>query len=95
MKGNILEVKMKKLAEEYHFNLFDLQNNDERIPIYLKKREIIQNTLLKMDQEDRLFIAFVFLYPEDKNVIKKRYHKQEYEIKKNLALVSFFHCLKQ
>lgn len=95
MKNNKLEIEMKKLAEEYHFNLFNLQNNDERIPIYLKKREMIQNTLLKMNQEERLLIAFIFLYPEEKNIIEKRYQKHEYEIKKNLALVSFFHCLKQ
>lgn len=61
MKNNKLEIEMKKLAEEYHFNLFNLQNNDERIPIYLKKREMIQTTLLKMNQEERLLIAFIFL----------------------------------
>ena len=27
MKNNKLEIEMKKLAEEYHFNLFNLQNN--------------------------------------------------------------------
>ena len=47
MKNNKLEIEMKKLAEEYHFNLCNLQNNDERIPVYLKKREMIQTTLLK------------------------------------------------
>ena len=89
-----LEDKMQELAKEYRFDIFQLQNNDDRIPIYLMKRKIIQDTLLKMNPEERLIIAFTFIYPENITVLRKRYQKQEYETKKNLALVSFFHCLK-
>lgn len=90
----ILEQKMIKLAQEYAFDYFNLDNNDERIPKYQKKRELIQNTLLKMEKEERLIIAFTFLFPENLTKLKAYYDSEIYEDKKNLALISFFRCLK-
>ena len=89
-----LENKMLKLAEEYAFNYFNLENNDQRIPIYYEKRLRIQCALMKLNVDERKIIAFTYLFPENVNQIKNLYTKKEYEKKKNLALMSFFRCLK-
>lgn len=89
-----LEEKMKTIVMDYHFDYFKLSNNDDRIPLYKRKREMIQRTLMKLTPEDRTIIAFTYLFPENITRIKSKYQKKEYEEKKNLALMSFFRCLK-
>ena len=89
-----LEQQMISLAKDYSFDYFELDNNDERIAKYYQKRMRIQNALMKMNSEERNIIAFTFLYPDKMNWITSKYAKKEYEVKKKIALVTFFHCLK-
>jgi hypothetical protein len=49
---------------------------------------------MKLNVDERKIIAFTYLFPENVNQIKNLYTKKEYEKKKNLALMSFFRCLK-
>ena len=89
-----MEVRMKKLAKDYAINVFALNQNDDLIPYYLHLREEIQCALMQMSQEERNIIAFSFLFPENRNWWKSFYEKKDYDMKKNLALDSFFRCLK-
>lgn len=89
-----LETEMRKLAQDYAFDYFGLDNSDERIPMYMHRREQIQSALMKMNPEERRIIAFSFLFQDNQSWWKQYYSQSKYELKKNLALVSFFRCLK-